>query len=48
MQSPDIRDYFAAQGFSVEGSTPEAFKALVAREVDKWTPIVKNAGVEAN
>ena len=48
MQSPDIRDYFAAQGFSVEGSTPEAFKAFVAREVDKWTPIVKNAGVEAN
>jgi len=45
MLSPDIKDFFAAQGFSVQGSTPEAFKAFVAGEVQKWTPIVKNAGV---
>jgi hypothetical protein len=36
MQSPDIKDFFAALGFNVQGSTPEAFKAFVERgaEVD--------------
>jgi tripartite-type tricarboxylate transporter receptor subunit TctC len=48
MQSPDIKDYFAAQGFIIQGSTPEAFKAFVASEVEKWTPIVKNSGAEVN
>ena len=48
MQSPDIKDYFAAQGFIVQGSTPEAFKAFVASEVQKWTPIVKNSGAQVN
>ncbi|HEY8337938.1 MAG TPA: tripartite tricarboxylate transporter substrate binding protein [Tardiphaga sp.] len=48
MQSPDIKDYFAAQGFVVQGSTPQAFKAFVASEVNKWTPIVKNSGAQAN
>ncbi|WP_441240728.1 Bug family tripartite tricarboxylate transporter substrate binding protein [Tardiphaga sp. 768_D3_N2_1] len=48
MQSPDIKDFFASQGFVVQGSTPAAFKAFVASEVQKWTPIVKNSGVQAN
>ena len=48
MQSPDIKDYFAAQGFVVQGSTPAAFKTFVASEVNKWTPIVKNSGAQAN
>jgi tripartite-type tricarboxylate transporter receptor subunit TctC len=48
MQSPDIKDFFAAQGFVVQGSTPAAFKAFVASEVNKWTPIVKNSGAQAN
>lgn len=48
MQSADIKDFFAAQGFIVEGTTPEAFKAFVASEVKKWTPIVKSSGVQAD
>ncbi|MBR1125695.1 tripartite tricarboxylate transporter substrate binding protein [Bradyrhizobium lablabi] len=48
MQSSDIKDYFAAQGFIVEGTTPEVFKAFVASEVKKWTPIVKTSGVQAD
>src|ERR1700712_2306980 len=39
MRSPDIKDYFAARGFIVEGTTPEAFKTFIASEVKKWTPI---------
>ncbi|WP_128927604.1 Bug family tripartite tricarboxylate transporter substrate binding protein [Bradyrhizobium guangxiense] len=48
LQSPDIKDYFAAQGFIVQGSTPEAFKAFIASEVNKWTPIVKYSGAQVN
>ncbi|MET0678101.1 MAG: tripartite tricarboxylate transporter substrate binding protein [Bradyrhizobium sp.] len=48
MQSPDIKDFFAAQGFNVRGTTPQAFKTFVASEVAKWTPIVKNSGAQAN
>jgi tripartite-type tricarboxylate transporter receptor subunit TctC len=48
MQSPDIKDYFAVRGFIVEGSTPAAFKAFIASEVKKWTPIVKSSGVQAD
>jgi len=48
MQSPDIKDYFAARGFIVEGTTPEAFKTFIASEVKKWTPIVKSSGVQAD
>ncbi|MBN8988449.1 MAG: tripartite tricarboxylate transporter substrate binding protein [Rhizobiales bacterium] len=48
MQSPDIKDYFAARGFIVDGTTPEAFKTFIASEVKKWTPIVKGAGVQAD
>jgi tripartite-type tricarboxylate transporter receptor subunit TctC len=48
MQSPDIKGYFAARGFIVEGTTPEAFKTFIASEVKKWTPIVKSSGVQAD
>ncbi|MHB0769548.1 Bug family tripartite tricarboxylate transporter substrate binding protein [Bradyrhizobium sp. 5.13L] len=48
LQSADIKDYFAAQGFIVQGSTPAAFKAFIASEVQKWTPIVKNSGAQVN
>jgi tripartite-type tricarboxylate transporter receptor subunit TctC len=48
MRSPDIKDYFAARGFIVEGTTPEAFKTFIASEVKKWTPIVKSSGVQAD
>jgi tripartite-type tricarboxylate transporter receptor subunit TctC len=48
MRSPDIKDYFAARGFIVEGTTPKAFKTFIASEVKKWTPIVKSAGVQAD
>jgi tripartite-type tricarboxylate transporter receptor subunit TctC len=48
MQSPDIKEYFAARGFIVEGTTPEEFKSFIVSEVKKWTPIVKSSGVQAD
>jgi len=48
LQSADIKEFFAAQGFIVQGSTPAAFKAFIASEVEKWTPIVKTSGAQVN
>jgi tripartite-type tricarboxylate transporter receptor subunit TctC len=45
---PDIKDYFTARGFIVDGTTPEAFKTFIASEVKKWTPIVRSSGVQAD
>jgi tripartite-type tricarboxylate transporter receptor subunit TctC len=32
---------------SEDAKTPEALKAFVAKEIDKWVPIIKKAGVTA-
>lgn len=48
VQSPDIKDYFAARGFIVEGTAPAAFKTFIEREVKKWTPIVEYSGAKAD
>ncbi|MFT4267490.1 MAG: tripartite tricarboxylate transporter substrate binding protein [Xenophilus sp.] len=46
--APDIRDYFAANGFIVGGTTPAAFRAFVEAEARKWSPIVKYSGARAD
>lgn len=48
IQSSDIQEYFGSRGFILEGSTPEAFKVFVDKEVDKWGKIVRKAGVTIN
>lgn len=47
MQSPETRDFFAAQGFEVDGSSPDAFRTLVAREIAKWAKVVVAGNVRA-
>ena len=41
MQSPDIRDDFARQGFLVEATTPADFAAFVASETARWGAVVR-------
>ena len=36
-----------AQGADIVGGTPEAFGAFVAREIAKWGPVVRDAGISA-
>ena len=45
MQSPDIRDAFAQQGFRVEATSPDDFAAFVKAEVAKWGRVVKEGKV---
>jgi tripartite-type tricarboxylate transporter receptor subunit TctC len=45
MTSPEIRDSFAAQGFTVEATTPAEFDAFVRAEVAKWAVVVRDGRV---
>ncbi|MGX9961886.1 tripartite tricarboxylate transporter substrate binding protein [Roseomonas sp. F4] len=45
MTSPEIQDSFAAQGFTVEATTPADFDAFVRAEVAKWTVVVREGRV---
>ncbi|WP_149538585.1 Bug family tripartite tricarboxylate transporter substrate binding protein [Siccirubricoccus phaeus] len=39
--APDMREFFASQGFAIEGSAPEVFRALLETEIPKWAAVVK-------
>jgi tripartite-type tricarboxylate transporter receptor subunit TctC len=45
LASPKYKAVFAAQGLRVAGGTPEAFAALIASDVERWTRVVKEAGI---
>lgn len=45
ISAPDMKEYFASQGFFVGGNSPAEFRAFVEREIPKWARIVKEANV---
>jgi len=46
INAPEMREYFASQGFFVGGNSPAEFRAFVDREIPKWARIVKEANVK--
>lgn len=48
MESKDVKDFFAAQGFLVGASTPAEFTSFVGSEVKRWGEIVKAGNVKPN
>ena len=48
ISAPDMKEYFATQGFFVGGNSPDAFRAFVEKEIPKWAQIVKQANVTIN
>lgn len=48
ISAPDMKAYFATQGFFVGGNSPAEFRAFVDREIPKWAQIVKAAKVTIN
>jgi tripartite-type tricarboxylate transporter receptor subunit TctC len=45
LQSPDVKDRFAAEGSSVVGSTPEQLRDYLRRDIAKWQKVVKTANI---
>jgi len=46
LRSPEVTDRLANDGGIVVASTPEAFAAYIRAETDKWTKVVKAAGIK--
>lgn len=45
LQAPSVRQRLEDMGGEARGSTPEEMKALVARELEKWTQVVADARI---
>jgi tripartite-type tricarboxylate transporter receptor subunit TctC len=46
IQMPDVRERLTALGTEIAGGTPEALGETVAREVQKWSKVVKERGLK--
>ena len=46
LRSPDVRERLIADGTDVVGNTPEEFAAYIKSETDKWTKVIKAAGIK--
>lgn len=46
IRDPAINAKFAAQGAIPVGSTPEQFAAIIRRDLDRWPPIMRAAGIK--
>jgi tripartite-type tricarboxylate transporter receptor subunit TctC len=44
LETPEIKERFASQGFTAAWTSPEAFAAFLKSEVDKWAKVVKVSG----
>lgn len=47
LELPEIRDRLSGEGAEVASSTPEQFAAYIKSEIEKWTGVVKLAGITA-
>ena len=47
MQSPAIRARMEANGFVVPAQGSAEYTRFVARELDRWTRVIKIAGIKA-
>jgi tripartite-type tricarboxylate transporter receptor subunit TctC len=43
---PDVQQVLATLGFSPVGSTPEEFAAQIKADIEKWSKVVRDAGIK--
>jgi tripartite-type tricarboxylate transporter receptor subunit TctC len=48
LAEPEIRAKLTAQLMEPVGNSPAEFKALIAAEIARWTPVIKAAGIKVN
>jgi tripartite-type tricarboxylate transporter receptor subunit TctC len=46
LKATDLADRLQAQGLDPVGSTPQEFRDYMAREIKRWSEVVKTAGVK--
>jgi tripartite-type tricarboxylate transporter receptor subunit TctC len=45
---PETRKYYETEGLTAVSNTPAEFGAFIKREIDKWTKVVKAAGIRVD
>jgi len=48
LQSPEVRERFAALGIEPEGGSPERFAAVINEDIERWRKVVKAANVHTD
>jgi tripartite-type tricarboxylate transporter receptor subunit TctC len=48
LQSPAVRERYAAFDTEIDGGTPEAFRELVRRETPRWADVIRRAGAKVD
>jgi tripartite-type tricarboxylate transporter receptor subunit TctC len=48
MQSPEFKKRYDAMGAFTVGSTPQELAGVMRSEKERWTPVVKQAGIQPN
>jgi len=48
LRIPDIANGLVAQGWDITASTPEQFSAVLQSELERWTAVVRRAGIKVN
>jgi len=49
LRKPEVRDRLIQLGNTIpDGMTPEATRAFIAAELDKWVPIVRATGARVD
>lgn len=46
LTDPEVRAKFSAEGVSPQSSTPDAFGALIGKEIARWGKVVKASGIK--
>ena len=47
MKLPDVSERFRLDGAEPVGSTPQEFAAFLKAETQKWTKVIRDAGIKA-
>lgn len=45
-REPEVRDRMVQQGYNIAASAPDELTAYVRREINRWTPVAKAAGIK--
>ncbi len=48
LRRPDVKELFLKQGIQASYSSPESLEDFVKTEIKRWTPIIKNANIQAD
>ncbi len=49
LKTPEVRDRLIALGNTIpEGMTPDATRAFIASEIEKWVPVVRASGARVD